>query len=219
MSASWSRYDSDLREQAASAIGGVMKAVRHVSGQAIPLGLKNVDTDMILPGRYLKTITRKGLGVAAFEPLRAQPGNIFDDPRFRGARIIIAGENFGCGSSREHAVWALTDFGIEAVIAPSFSDIFSGNAFKNGMVVVVLSQPAVNRLIEVAAAHPISIDLERQVVTTPLGDSFDFAIDSFRKHCLVNGLDEIGITLECSDAIAAFEQRIAESQPWHYVLW
>jgi 3-isopropylmalate/(R)-2-methylmalate dehydratase small subunit len=191
-----------------------MKAVKLVSGRAIPLGLNNVDTDIILPARYLKTITRKGLGRAAFEPLRAQPGNIFEDPRFLGANIIIAGENFGCGSSREHAAWALDDFGIEAVIAPSFSDIFASNAFKNGIVAVVLPQAVVDRLLEVAAVHPIHVDLERQVVRTPVGYSFEFTLDPFRRHCLLHGLDEIGITLASNAAISAFEERIAKQQPW-----
>lgn len=191
-----------------------MKAVKVVSGRAIPLGLKNVDTDMILPGRYLKTITRKGLGRVAFEPLRTQPGNIFADSRFQGANIILAGENFGCGSSREHAAWALHDFGIEAVIAPSFSDIFSSNAFKNGILAVELPQANVDRLLEVAATHALRIELEPQIVTTELGERFGFAMDAFRKHCLVNGLDEIGLTLDSSEAISAFERRLAAQQPW-----
>lgn len=191
-----------------------MKAVNHVVGSAIPLGLKNIDTDMILPARYLKTITRKGLGVAAFEPLRAQPGNLFEDPRFLGAKIIIAGENFGCGSSREHAAWAIADLGIEAIISPGFADIFSSNAFKNGILAVELPATAVNRLLDVAETEEIAIDLDRQVVTTPLGDIFDFEIDPFRKHCLFNGLDEIGLTLASNDAITAFERRTAEQRSW-----
>lgn len=191
-----------------------MKAVNHVVGSAIPLGLKNIDTDMILPARYLKTITRKGLGVAAFEPLRAQPGNLFEDPRFFDAKIIIAGENFGCGSSREHAAWAIADLGIEAIISPGFADIFSSNAFKNGILAVELPATAVNRLLDVAETEEIAIDLDRQVVTTPLGDIFDFEIDPFRKHCLFNGLDEIGLTLASNDAITAFERRTAEQRSW-----
>ncbi len=191
-----------------------MKAVSIVAGKAIPLGLKNVDTDMILPARYLKTITRKGLGVAAFEPLRAQPGNIFGDPRFQGARIIIAGENFGCGSSREHAAWALDDYGIKAIIAPSFSDIFSSNAFKNGILAVELPLAAVDRLLAAAYEGPIRVDLEQQEVTTPAGDKFNFEIDPFRKHCLSNGLDEIGLTLASNEAITAFEQQLEQRQPW-----
>lgn len=191
-----------------------MKAVNHVAGKAIPLGLQNVDTDMILPARYLKTITRRGLGVAAFEPLRAQPDNLFDGPRYCGAPILIAGDNFGCGSSREHAAWAIADLGIEAIIAPGFADIFSSNAFKNGILTVELAQAAVDRLLDVAKAGQIVIDLERQLVTTSAGDSFDFAIDPFRKHCLLNGLDEIGLTLASNDAIKDFEQRIAGQRCW-----
>src|SRR5690606_24007432 len=127
------------------------------------LGLKNVDTDVIIPAHYLKTITRAGLGKGAFETIRATPGNLFDDPRYAGAPILIAGDNFGCGSSREHAAWALDDMGIRVVVAPSFSDIFSGNAFKNGILAVVLPQDAVDRLLEIAADAPITIDLENQV--------------------------------------------------------
>lgn len=191
-----------------------MKPVRVVEGSAIPLGLKNVDTDVIISAQYLKTITRKGLGKGAFETIRAQPGNIFDDPVYVGARILIAGDNFGCGSSREHAVWALSDMGIDAVIAPSFSDIFSGNAFKNGIVTVVLSQDAVDRLLEVARTAPLSIDLEHQTVTTPFQDRFTFEIDPFRWHCLINGLDEVGMTLAEETAIAAFEAEMALEKPW-----
>lgn len=191
-----------------------MRAVHIVEGIAIPLGMKNVDTDMILPGRYLKTISRRGLGSAAFEPLRAKPGNIFDEPRNRGANIIIAGENFGCGSSREHAAWALDDFGIEAIIAPSFSDIFSGNAFKNGLLAVELPLAAVERLLQAAHKETIRIDLEKQSVATTSGDNLTFEIDAFRKHCLLNGLDEIGLTLASNASINAFEERHTALQPW-----
>lgn len=191
-----------------------MKTVRIVEGSAIPLGLKNVDTDVIIPAQYLKTITRKGLGKGAFETIRAQPGNIFDDPAYAGARILIAGDNFGCGSSREHAAWALSDMGIDAVIAPSFSDIFSGNAFKNGILTVVLPQDTVDRLLEVARTAQLSIDLEHQTVTTPFQDRFTFEIDPFRQHCLLNGLDEVGMTLAEETAIASFEAEIALEKPW-----
>lgn len=191
-----------------------MKPIHVVEGRAIPLGLQNVDTDMIIPAQYLKTITRKGLGKGAFETMRAQPGNIFDDPNYAGANILIAGDNFGCGSSREHAAWALSDMGIDAVIAPSFSDIFSGNAFKNGILTVVLPQDVVDRLLEVARTDPISIDLEKQSVTTPFQDRFTFEIDSFRKHCLLNGLDEVGMTLAQDAAIAAFETKMTRERPW-----
>jgi 3-isopropylmalate/(R)-2-methylmalate dehydratase small subunit len=130
---------------------------------------------------------------------------VFEDPAYAGAPILVAGDNFGCGSSREHAAWALLDMGVKAVIAPSFSDIFSGNAFKNGILTVVLPQEAVDRLVEVAKDNPISIDLEHQTVTTPFQDRFTFEIDPFRKHCLMNGLDEVGLTLARQDAIGSFE--------------
>jgi len=191
-----------------------MKPVNEIQGRAYPLGLKNVDTDVIIPAHYLKTITRKGLGRGAFETIRAQPGNVFDDPEYRGANILVAGDNFGCGSSREHAAWALDDMGVEAVIAPSFSDIFSSNAFKNGILAVVLPQEAVDRLLEVGKTHPISIDLEHQSVTTPFQDRFTFEIDAFRKHCLLNGLDEIGMTLARDQAITAFETSMAAERSW-----
>ena len=179
--------------------------VRTIEGRAYPLGLANVDTDVIIPAEHLKTIARAGLGKHAFETLRAVPGNVFDDPEYAGARIIIAGNNFGCGSSREHAAWALADLGVEAVIAPSFSDIFSGNAFKNGIVTVVLDQDAVDRLMEVARDHPINVDLETMTVTSPLQDRFTFALDPFRRDCLMRGLDEIGLTLASEAAIDAYE--------------
>jgi 3-isopropylmalate/(R)-2-methylmalate dehydratase small subunit len=192
----------------------MMKPIHEIEGRAIPLGLKNVDTDVIIPAHYLKVITRKGLGKGAFESIRSQPGNIFDDPEYSGANILIAGDNFGCGSSREHAAWALGDLGIEAVIAPSFSDIFSGNAFKNGILTVVLPQEAVDRLLEVAKTDAIAIDLENQSVTTPFQDRFSFEIDAFRKHCLLNGLDEVGMTIAREAAIGTFEQKMAAERPW-----
>lgn len=191
-----------------------MQPVSTVSGRAIPLGLKNVDTDVIIPAHWLKTISREGLGRGAFESLRADPENIIDDPEFAGAPVLIAGDNFGCGSSREHAAWALLDLGIMAVIAPSFSDIFSGNAFKNGILTVVLPQEQVDRLLEVARTDPVTIDLENQVVTTPFQDRFAFEIDPFRKHCLTNGLDEIGLTLASEDVIGRHETMREGALPW-----
>lgn len=191
-----------------------MNPVKTIEGKAYPFGLKNVDTDIIIPAHWLKTISRSGLGRGAFEALRKEAGNIFDSPEYAGSPILIAGDNFGCGSSREHAAWALADMGIAAVIAPSFSDIFSGNAFKNGLLTVVLPQEAVDRLMEVAKTDPIHIDLENQVVTTPFQDRFAFDIDPFRKHCLLNGLDEIGLTLASSDAISAYETRLNTEKPW-----
>jgi 3-isopropylmalate/(R)-2-methylmalate dehydratase small subunit len=191
-----------------------MEPLREVDGRAIPFGRKNVDTDVIIPARWLKTITREGLGRGAFESLRQDPDNLFDAPENKGAPILIAGDNFGCGSSREHAAWALLDLGITAVIAPSFSDIFSGNAFKNGILTVVLPQEAIDRLLEVAETDPIHIDLDSQTVTTPFQDRFPFEIDPFRKHCLMDGLDEVGLTLARGDQIAAYETRARDNLPW-----
>ncbi len=191
-----------------------MEPVGEIEGRAIPFGAKNVDTDVIIPAHWLKTITREGLGRGAFETLRADPDNIFDSADFAGAPILIAGDNFGCGSSREHAAWALLDMGIKAVIAPSFSDIFSGNAFKNGILTVALPQEQVDRLLEIAREHPIAIDLENQTVTTPYQDRFAFEIDPFRKRCLSEGLDEVGLTLTRDAAIAAHENGRAHDMPW-----
>lgn len=191
-----------------------MQPVTRVSGTAYPWGAKNIDTDIIIPAHWLKTITRAGLGRGAFETVRAQPGNVFDDPRYAGAPILIAGDNFGCGSSREHAAWALADMGVRAVIAPSFSDIFSGNAFKNGIVPVVLPQDAVDRLVEVARDQPVTVDLETMTVTTPYQDRFAFHLDPFRRRCLMEGLDEIGLTLARDTAISKFEGAVEEHRPW-----
>lgn len=192
-----------------------MAKVSTVEGRAIPYGRKNIDTDLIIPARWLKTVSREGLGQGAFEAVRADnPDNIFDQPEFAGAPILVAGDNFGCGSSREHAAWALLDMGIRAVIAPSFSDIFAGNAFKNGILTVALPQAAVDRLLEVAQTDPITIDLESQSVTTPFQDRFTFEIDPFRKHCLTEGLDEVGLTLTRDEAITRYETRLAADKPW-----
>lgn len=192
-----------------------MQPLTRVEGRAIPLGLKNVDTDIIIPAKWLKTISREGLGAGAFEALRAEPGNVIDDPAYAGANLLIAGDNFGCGSSREHAAWALGDMGIRVVIAPSFSDIFSGNAVKNGILPVVLPQAAVDRLLEVAReGQPISVDLEHQTVTTPYQDRFTFTIDPFRRDCLLGGLDEVGLTMARGEAIGAFEASRTAAQPW-----
>lgn len=191
-----------------------MEPINQIEGRAYPLGVKNVDTDMIIAAKWLKTISRSGLGKGAFEALRANPDNVFDDPTYAGSPIIIAGDNFGCGSSREHAAWALLDMGVKVVIAPSFSDIFSGNAFKNGILTVALPQEAIDRLLEVARTDPIHIDLENQSVTTPFQDRFSFEIDPFRKSCLLGGLDEIGLTLGNTDVISVHEDRLEKSQPW-----
>ncbi len=191
-----------------------MDPVTKVEGRAYPFGMKNVDTDIIIPAHYLKTVTRLGLGRGAFEALRKDPANVFDDPAHKGAPIIVAGDNFGCGSSREHAAWALLDMGVTAVIAPSFSDIFAGNAFKNGILTVALPQAAIDRLMEVAQTDPITIDLETQTVTTPFQDRWSFEIDPFRKFCLSEGLDEVGLTLKSDAAIEAYEARQRADQPW-----
>jgi 3-isopropylmalate/(R)-2-methylmalate dehydratase small subunit len=191
-----------------------MEPVTTIDGGAYPFGRKNVDTDVIIPAKWLKTVTRAGLGKGAFETVRAEAGNVFDDPEYAGSPIIIAGDNFGCGSSREHAAWALNDMGVKAVIAPSFSDIFSGNAYKNGILAVVLPQSAVDRLMEVAQTDPIHIDLAAQSVTTQFQDRFGFEIDPFRKQCLLNGTDEIGLTLASSAKITEYEDKAGGVRPW-----
>jgi len=191
-----------------------MEPVSTIDGKAYPLGLKNVDTDMIIAAEWLKTVSRTGLGAGAFEALRKDPANVFDDPAYAGAPILIAGDNFGCGSSREHAAWAMLDMGIRAVIAPSFSDIYSSNAFKNGILTVVLPQDAIDRLIEVAKTDTIHVDLDSQTVTTPFQDRFAFEIDAFRKQCLAGGLDEIGLTLTMDRQISSYEHQAAAQRPW-----
>lgn len=191
-----------------------MEPVTQVDGRAYPFGVKNVDTDMIIAAEWLKTISRIGLGKGAFEALRTDPANVFDDPAYAGSPILIAGDNFGCGSSREHAAWALADMGVKAVIAPSFSDIFSSNAFKNGILTVVLPQDQVDRLMEVALTDTIHIDLDQQMVTTPFQDRMPFEIDPFRKQCLMGGLDEVGLTMARGEAIAGYEARRTQAEPW-----
>ena len=186
-----------------------------ITGTAIPFGAENIDTDVIIPARFLKTITRTGLGKSAFFTLRSDPDNVFDRARNSGAPILIAGDNFGCGSSREHAPWALADLGFRVVIAPSFADIFASNAFKNGMLLVALPQADIDRLMQIAEEGlPLSIDLESQTVATPYQDRMQFPVDSFRKHCLLNGLDEIGLTTAMASSIAAYEVRMQADRPW-----
>jgi 3-isopropylmalate/(R)-2-methylmalate dehydratase small subunit len=184
-----------------------MRPFTAVEGRAYPLGLKNVDTDLIIAARHLKTVRRAGLGRHAFEGLRGQPGNVLDDPAYAGAPILITGDNFGCGSSREHAAWALADMGVRAVIAPSFADIFASNAFKNGIATVALRAQAVERLLELAREHPLRVDLHTMQVSAPTGDVFSFALDPFRRRCLIEGLDEIALTLAGAPAIRAYELR------------
>lgn len=180
--------------------------VTRIVGRAIPLGRANVDTDLIIPAAHLKTLGRDGLGAHVFAALRTQPGSPFDDPQWQDAPILIAGENFGCGSSREHAVWALLDRGISAVVAPSFSDIFAGNAARNGLLAVSPSPAATARLLELARLYPVTVDLAELTVESG-GESFHFEFDPFRRACLLQGLDEIGMTLEREDAIANYEAR------------
>ncbi len=193
-----------------------MEKLSRISGKAYPFGAKNIDTDIIISSEWLKTITREGLGKGAFESIRVgHPDNVFDNPEYAGSPILIAGDNFGCGSSREHAAWAIGDMGVRVVIAPSYSDIFSGNAVKNGILPVVLPQAAIDRLMEVAeAGDPIHIDLEAQSVTTQFQDRFNFEIDPFRKHCLLHGLDEVALTMERGEAISAFEAQRSAQQSW-----
>ncbi len=192
-----------------------MEPVRHVEGRAYPWGAKNIDTDVIIPAHWLKTVTRAGARRVA----RSRPSapNLATSSTIRATPahpMLIAGENFGCGSSREHAAWALADMGIKAVIAPSFSDIFSGNAFKNGIVAVVLPQEAIDRLVEVARTDEVTVDLETMTVTTPFQDRFAFELDPFRRDCLMQGLDEIGLTLARDTAISNYEAGAVRSRPW-----
>jgi 3-isopropylmalate/(R)-2-methylmalate dehydratase small subunit len=200
-----------------------MEKFTKLTGVAAPLPLINVDTDMIIPKQFLKTIKRSGLGKNLFDEMRYDdngeeiPDFVLNKPAYRDAQILVTGENFGCGSSREHAPWALLDFGIRCVIAPSFADIFFNNCFKNGILPVVLPQEDVDKLMEDAergANATITVDLENQTITGPDGGQIAFDVDPFRKHCLLNGLDDIGLTLEKSAAIESFETRAAQTRPW-----
>ena len=194
-----------------------------LTGIAAPMPLVNIDTDMIIPKQFLKTIARTGLGKNLFDEMRynldgsEKPDFVLNQPAYRKAEILVAGENFGCGSSREHAPWALLDFGIRAVIAPSYADIFYSNCFKNGILPIVLPEGQVAVLMDDAqkgANARITVDLEAQTVTSSDGHSFHFEVDPFRKHCLLNGLDDIDLTLEKSAAIDAFEKTAATLRPW-----
>ncbi len=194
-----------------------------LTGIAAPMPLVNIDTDMIIRKRFLKTIKRSGLGVNLFDEMRYdREGGEIDDfvlnkPPYRNAEILVAGDNFGCGSSREHAPWALKDFGIKAIVSTSFADIFFNNCFKNGILPIVLPPEDVDKLMDDAergANAQVTIDLENQVITGPDGGEIRFEVDPFRKHCLLNGLDDIGLTLEKKDAIDAFEAKAAQERPW-----
>ena len=194
-----------------------------LTGVAAPMPLVNIDTDMIIPKQFLKTIKRSGLGINLFDEMRYDRDGteiadfVLNRPAYRDAQILVAGDNFGCGSSREHAPWALLDFGIRCVVSTSFADIFFNNCFKNGILPVVLPKEAVDALMEDAergANARMTVDLEAQTVTASDGTSYGFEIDPFRKHCLLNGLDDIGLTMEKAPAIDDFEGRMAQARPW-----
>ena len=200
-----------------------MDKFTQLTGIAAPLPLINVDTDMIIPKQFLKTIKRSGLGANLFDEMRFDtdgneiPDFVLNQPAYREAQILVAGENFGCGSSREHAPWALLDFGIRCVIAPSYADIFFNNCFKNGILPIVLPQEQVDALMkdaEKGANARITVDLEAQTVTASDGTVFRFEVDPFRKHCLLNGLDDIGLSLEKAAFIEGFEAKAAQARPW-----
>ncbi|MGM0833951.1 3-isopropylmalate dehydratase small subunit [Halomonas qinghailakensis] len=209
-----------------------MKKFERLEGVVAPLDRANVDTDLIIPKQFLKSIKRTGFGVNLFDELRyldeGQPGQdcsqrplnpdfVLNQPRYQGAEVLLARRNFGCGSSREHAPWALEDFGFKVVIAPSFADIFYNNAFKNGILLITLEEDVVDRLfteVEGSEGYQLDVDLENQRVITPGGEILEFEVDEFRKHCLLNGLDDIGITLQDEDAIRAFEEKHRQQRPW-----
>ncbi len=194
-----------------------------LTGVAAPMPLVNIDTDMIIPKQFLKTIQRSGLGKNLFDEMRFTqdgaeiPGFVLNQPAYRKAQILVAGDNFGCGSSREHAPWALLDFGIRCVISTSYADIFYNNCFKNGILPVVLPQEAVDHLMDDARKGEnarIAIDLAAQTVTAADGTVFAFEVDAFKKHCLLNGLDDIGLTMEKASSIDAYESKNATLRPW-----
>jgi 3-isopropylmalate/(R)-2-methylmalate dehydratase small subunit len=184
-----------------------------ITGPVIPFGRANVDTDLIIPARYMKTLTREGLGQGAFAALRGQAGNPFEDPCYREAPILVAGRNFGCGSSREHAVWALQQIGIEAVIAPSFGEIFEANALRNGLVAVRVPDEVAEALLELSPEQHVTIDIIGERVIAPNGE-IEFHLDPFRKHCLVNDIDEIAVTEGYEREIADYEKRARHERPW-----
>jgi 3-isopropylmalate/(R)-2-methylmalate dehydratase small subunit len=194
-----------------------------LSGVAAPLNLINIDTDMIIPKQFLKTIKRSGLGKNLFDEMRYDDDGkeiaefVLNKPQYRDSKILVAGDNFGCGSSREHAPWAIADFGIRCVIAPSFADIFYNNCFKNGILPIVLPQEQIDLLMDDAergANAIVAVDLEAQTIKGPDGGTITFEVDAFRKHCLMNGLDDIGLTMQKQDKISEFEAGRASAQPW-----
>jgi 3-isopropylmalate/(R)-2-methylmalate dehydratase small subunit len=200
-----------------------MRKFTTLTGVAAPLPMINIDTDKIIPKQYLKTIQRSGLGKGLFDEMRYNadgseiPGFVLNQPAYRQAKILVAGESFGCGSSREHAPWALLDFGITCIIASDFADIFYNNCFKNGVLPIKLDQKLVDVLMEDAkngANAVFTIDLAKQLISRPDGQTVSFELDAFRKHCLLNGLDDIGLTLEKAPAITSYEDKLRLSQPW-----
>ena len=209
-----------------------MQAFAQLNGLVVPLDRSNVDTDAIIPKQFLKSIKRSGFGPNAFDEWRyldhGEPGMdnskrkinpdfVLNQARYQGGSVLLARENFGCGSSREHAPWALEDYGFRAIIAPSFADIFFNNCFKNGMLPIVLSADDVDALFketESAEGYKLNIDLSTQTISTPSGKTYKFEVDAFRKHCLLNGLDDIGLTMQHQDAIKAFETKHRAAQPW-----
>jgi 3-isopropylmalate/(R)-2-methylmalate dehydratase small subunit len=202
-----------------------MQKFTTLTAVAAPLPMPNIDTDKIIPAQHLKTIQRTGLGKYLFETLRytndgkERPEFVLNKPAYRNAKILVAGENFGCGSSREHAPWALLDFGITCVISTSFADILYNNSFKNGILPIKLPKEDVDKLLDDAsrgANAVITIDLEKQEIRGPDGGCIKFEMDSFRKHCLLNGLDDVGLTLQKKPQVESFEQKQKSSQPWLY---
>ena len=200
-----------------------MDKFEKLSGIAAPMPLINIDTDMIIPKVFLKTIKRSGLGVNLFDEMRYQddgsenPDFVLNKPQYRETEILVAGDNFGCGSSREHAPWAIKDFGIRCVISTSYADIFFNNCFKNGILPIVLPKAQVDVLMkdaEKGSNARIEVDLEAQTVTTSDGETFSFEVDAFKKHCLLNGLDDIGLTMEKAASIDAYERKLQVSHPW-----
>ena len=209
-----------------------MKAFTVHQGVVAPMDRANIDTDMIIPKQFLKSIKRSGFGPNLFDELRyldegqpdadnsgrpLNPDFVLNQPRYSGASVLLARENFGCGSSREHAPWALEDFGFRAIIAPSYADIFYNNSFKNGLLPIVLDEETVERLFketEASEGYQLTVDLENKKVVTPSGEEIAFEVDDFRRHCLLNGLDDIGLTLQDADEIKAYEEKRRASSPW-----
>jgi 3-isopropylmalate/(R)-2-methylmalate dehydratase small subunit len=194
-----------------------------LTGVAAPLPIVNIDTDMIIPKDYLKTIKRTGLGTGLFSEMRyledgsENPDFVLNKPAYRNSKILVAGDNFGCGSSREHAPWALADFGIRCIISTSFADIFYNNSFKNGILPIVVSKDELEKLLDDAergSNATLTIDLEAQEIRGPDGGVIHFELDSFKKHCLLNGLDDIGLTMERASAISGYESKLADTRPW-----